>query len=473
MQHKYLPLIIAAALSALSAGANASGYRFGSQSISGQGTADSNAAEANDPSTIFYNPAGLSRLDGMQISAGATVVLPHSTFTDTGSTHFTGQPTGGTAAKDYVPDSVTAPSLYLSKKLNDQWAVGLGLFVPYGTKINYGSTWTGRYALSDVKLESVTLNPSASFKLNEHHAFGFGIDAEFMKAELGQAVDVPGTIAALSSGAGAAQGALLARQIAALGGNPALLRTAGDAHGSNEAKDWGWGFNLGYLFTLDQNTRFGLAYRSSISHQLKGSTVWDFSKVTTDPIVNGVLSASSHKVNSAALVSLRTPETLSANVFHQFDSKFAGMADVTFARHNRMGDLDIQFPGTTEGAEVIRQQWKNTVRVSLGGNYAYNEALTLRAGVAYDESPVQSAELTHPALPDSDRMQYSIGANWKLNARSSIDFAYSYLDFKDAKINYTNNCNPLMTTCTGNGETTRGLFQTHLSLVGISYNYKF
>lgn len=473
MQHKTLSLMIAVALGAMSVGAQASGYRFGSQSVAAQGTAEANGAEANDATTIFANPAGLSRLDGMQMSVGATVVVPHSTFKDAGSTRFTGQPTGGTAADDYVPTAVMAPSFYLSKKLNDQWSVGLGSFVPYGTKITYGNTWTGRYALTDVKLQALTLNPSASFKLNEQHAFGFGIDAEFMKAELGQAVDVPGSIAALSTGAGAAQGAALAKQIAALGGNPALLRTAGDAHGSNDGKDWGWGFNLGYLFTLDQNTRFGLSYRSSIVHKLRGSTIWDFSKVTADPVVNGVLSAASHKVNSAALVELRTPETLSANVFHQFDSKLAGMADITFVRHNRLGDLDIQFPGTTEGAEVIRQQWKNTIRVSLGGNYAYNEKLTLRAGVAYDESPVKNAELTHPALPDSTRIQYSFGANWKVANNASIDLAYSYLNFKDANINYTNKCNPLMTTCTGNGETTRGTYQTHLSLIGLAYNYKF
>jgi long-chain fatty acid transport protein len=473
MQAKHLPLIIAAALSAISAGAQASGYRFGSQSVSGQGTADANGAEAVDPSTIFYNPAGLTRLEGTQISAGATLVVPHASYNDTGSTHFTGAPTHGTTTEDYVPSVVAAPSIYVSKKLNDQWAVGFGLFVPYGAKLDYGNTWGGRYALSNMKLEAVNLNPSVAWKMNEHHSFGFGIDAEFMKAELGQAVDVPGSIAALSSGAGAAQGAALIRQIAALGGNPALLASAKDAHGSNDGQDWGWGFNLGYMYTLDQNTRFGLAYRSSISHQLRGSTVWDFSTVTSDPVVNQVLAAASHKANSAALVTLRTPETLSANAFHQFNSQWAGMADVTFTRNNRMSDLDIQFPGTTEGNEVIRQQWKNTVRVSLGGNYAYSENLTLRGGIAYDQSPVKNAELTHPALPDSDRMQYSVGANWKLSPRSSIDLAYSFLDFKDASSNYTNQCNPLSTTCTGNGETTRGNYQTHMSLVGLSYNYKF
>ncbi|HWW69175.1 MAG TPA: outer membrane protein transport protein, partial [Duganella sp.] len=204
MQRKHLPLIVAAALSLMATGANASGYRFGSQSVSAQGTADASGAEANDASTIFYNPAGMSRLEGTQISAGATVVVPHSTYNDTGSTRFTGSRTGGTQTSDYAPNSVTAPSLYAAKKLNDQWAVGFGLFVPYGAKLNYGSTWNGRYALTDVLVEAVTLNPSVSFKLNQQHSFGFGIDAEHMKAELGQAVDVPGTIAALRTPATAA-----------------------------------------------------------------------------------------------------------------------------------------------------------------------------------------------------------------------------------------------------------------------------
>ncbi|GGC76863.1 OmpP1/FadL family transporter [Undibacterium terreum] len=470
MKQKILPLFIAAALAALSTSALASGYRFGSQSVSAQGTADANGAEANDASTIFYNPAGMSRLEGTQFMVGATVVVPHSTYTDAGSTRFTRTPAGGTAASDYVPDSVTAPSLYLSHQLNDRWTVGVGMFVPYGTKINYGNTWTGRYALSDIKLESVAFNPSASFKLNEHHSFGFGISAEYMKASLGQAVDIPGSVAAL---AGTPTSAALVKQIIALGGNPAALAAVHDGHGSNSGKDWGFGFNLGYMFTLDESTRFGLSYRSSVVHSLEGNTIWDFSSVTTDPVVNKVLAASSHRANSAALVDLRTPETLSGNVFHRLNDRWDLMADVTWTRNSRMGDVHIQFPGTTEGDEVIRQQWKNTTRVSIGANYHYNDSLTLRGGLSHDQSPVPNDTLRHAGFPDSDRTQFSLGLNYKLSPKSSIDVAYSYLDFKDAPLNYTNNCSPLSTGCTGNGETTRGTFKTNLQLVGIAYNYKF
>ena len=480
MNPKYLSLMIAAALSAAAMNANASGYRFGSQSVSGQGTADSNTAEAADASTIFANPAGLSRLEGTQFSGGITAVVPHSSYEDQGSKRFTGTPVGGVATQDdYAPNAVAAPSLYVSHKLNDQWALGFGTFVPYGAKLDYDNNWTGRYALTKIDLKSVTLNPSVSFKLNERHSFGFGIDAEFMKAKLGQGVDVPGSIIFLNANAAnpavAARRAALLQAIVAKGGNPAALAAAKDGHATMDGKDWGVGFNLGYMFNLTQDTRFGLSYRSSIHHKLKGDAVWDFSGVTTDPVVNAVLQASSRKTNSPALVDIKTPETLSANVFSQIDDKLALMADLTWSRHSRMENLNIQFVGTGEGDEVIRQQWKNTMRASLGMNYKLNDAWLLRAGVAIDESPVDKSSLRHAALPDSDRKQISFGANWKVSANSSIDLAYSFLKFDDASTSYQNQCSPLAAagTCTGNGETTIGTWKTHMSLVGVSYNYKF
>jgi len=266
---------------------------------------------------------------------------------------------------------------------------------------------------------------------------------------------------------------VLVRQIAGLGGNPALLTSAGDAYAGVKGKDWGVGFNLGYLFTLDENTRFGIAYRSSIKHELKGGAMWDFSTVTSDAVVNGVLQGVSRRQNSDARVELRTPETLSVNAFHQFDARWAGMADVTWSRNSRMENIDIEFLGTGEGDEVIRQQWKNTVRVSLGASYKLNDDVLLRAGIAHDNAPVRSSELRHAALPDADRNQLSFGANWKLSPSSSIDFAYSYLDFKDAYGSYTNSCNPVAVGCTGNGETTRGTWKTHMQLVGVAYNQRF
>ena len=174
-----------------------------------------------------------------------------------------------------------------------------------------------------------------------------------------------------------------------------------------------------------------------------------------------------------ARVRLTTPETVSANAFHQINDTWAVMGDVTWTRNSRLKDLHIEFPGTAEGDEVIRQQWRDTVRVSLGANYRWSQSVLVRAGYAYDQSPVRNAELTHPALPDGDRNWLSLGLNVKVDDKSSIDLAYSYVKLDDVRSNYKNACYPTNTTCTGNGETTKGLYKTYLQLFGLSYNYRF
>jgi long-chain fatty acid transport protein len=438
--------------------------------VSAQGTAEANGAEAVDASTIYANPAGLTRLEGTQISGGMTVVAPHSTFSDGGSRRFTGASSGGlTTQNGYAPDLTALPSLYVSKKISERWTTGFGLFVPYGTKLDYDTNWSGRYALTNVKLESISLNPALGFKLTEQHSFGFGATAQFMKAKLGQGVDVPGSIGAL---AGTPAAATLLRAIVAAGGNPATLAAVKDGHGSMQGQDWGFGWNVAYLFQLDQDTRFGLSYRSSISHKLKGAAVWDYN-VTADPVVNAIIATSSGKANSAVLLDVRTPETFSINGFHQINTKWAVMGDATWTRSSRLSNLNIQFPKTVQGDEVILQNWKNTWRFSAGTNYALNEKLTLRGGIAYDQSPVADATLRHPALPDESRAQLSFGGNWMLNNDASVDLAYSYLHFKDAAGNYKNSCSPLTSGCTGNGELTKGKWQTHLHLISVAYNHKF
>ncbi|MFZ6721660.1 OmpP1/FadL family transporter [Undibacterium sp. Ji49W] len=470
MNPKFITLTIAAALGAVTLSSHASGYRFGSQSVSAQSTAEANGAEAVDASTVYANPAGLTYLDGTQIVGGVTAVVPHSTFSDTGSRRFTGTSSGGLTTQDsYTPGMVAAPSLYVSKKINNQWAAGFGLFVPYGTKLDYDNNWSGRYALTNVKLESINLNPSIGFKLNEQHSFGFGVSAQFMKANLGQGVDVPGSIAALT---GTPAAATLLRTIVAAGGNPAVLAGVKDGHGSMDGEDWGYGWNLGYLFQLDQNTRLGLSYRSSISHKLKGSAVWDFN-VTNDPVVNKIIAVNSAKNNSAVLLDIHTPETFSISGFRQIDPKWAVMGDATWTRTSRLTNLNIQFPGTVQGDEVILQNWKNTWRFSAGASYKPDEKLTLRGGLAYDQSPVAGTTLRHPALPDADRVQLSFGTNWKLNDNSSVDLAYSYLHFQDVDGSYKNSCSPLISGCTGNGELTKGTWQTRLHMISIAYNYRF
>ncbi|WP_047250214.1 OmpP1/FadL family transporter [Chromobacterium subtsugae] len=489
MKLKHLSLsvmIMGTALGLASTQAAASGYQFGSQSVSGQGSAHANGAEANDPSTIFSNPAGLTRLDGTQFSTGVTLVVPHSEYTDNGSKNVLGQPTGGDNGGTFAPKAVAAPTFYLSSKINDKLTAGIGMYVPYGAKLDYGFNWAGRYALKSINLQSLNINPSIAFKLDERNSFGFGVSAQYMKATLEQMADA---VDGLAIGGLMQQGITNPAQIAALApGVAAQLRqsgVSGDGLGHVQGDDWGFGWNMGYMFQLDDNTRFGLAYRSSVKQSLSGTSTWTFNNVTGNVTVGGVtlpaaVAAKFKHPDATASVDVTTPETASANFFHQLNPKIALMGDVTWVRNSRMQQIDIkQYSVPAQGDLVIHQNWRDTWRVSVGSNYQLNDAWMLRGGLAWEQSPVKSDDQRHPAIPDSDRIWLSLGANFKINKQSSIDMAYSFIDFKNANVNYSDSCTPagvnLSTggSCTGNGGTVKGSYKTYLQLLGLQYNYRF
>lgn len=472
MKIKNLSLLVAM-MGGAPAIALASGYHFGSQSVSAQGTAFASGAEAADASTIFYNPAGMSRLQGTQFSGGLTFVLPNSDYSDKGSTNYLKRPTGGGDGGSFAPDIVVAPSMYLTHQINDQITAGIGMFVPYGASLDYGGDWVGRYGLTKIDLMTININPSISFKLNDHHSFGFGVSAQYMNAELDKASDaVTGLKMGADAGAlGPASGAI------------AGLINAGAISGAGTIKikgnDWGYGFNLGYMYTLDEYTRFGIAYRSAISQKLRGSANWDFSGVNMTSAVPGAIQGAINSTlnkkhpDSDATVDVKTPEAVSINGFHQINDKWAVMSDVTWTRHSQMKSIDVNFNTAGEGDFVVRQNWRNTYKVSVGANYRYNDALLFRSGIAYDQSPVSNDNLRHSALPDSNRWLFSLGGNYQVTKLDSLDFAYTYVNFANANVNYTDSCTPVSTSCTGNGETTKGQYKTSIHMVGIQYNRAF
>lgn len=474
MRLKLLSLsVMAIGAGALPAQAFASGYNFGSQSVSAQGTAHANAAEAADPSTIYYNPAGMSMLEGDQISIGLTSVVPDSSYTDNGS-HTYG-PTSSTSYLNkignqspghFAPRTVIVPNLYMTHQIDNRWTAGIGIYVPYGAKLDYGGNWPGRYALEHINLQSVNINPSISFKLDEHHSFGAGLSAQYMSAQLQKAVDT-------------STGILMASANPAL---PAPLRAAlaaaapglGDGQVKLDASGWGYGFNLGYLYKLDDHTRFGLSYRSKIKMTLSGSANWDYSQVGGGAVSGTIqtLLRGAHN-DSAASTDVTTPQSATGAFYRDLTDKLAVMGTVTWTGHSDMQNITVKFLNTTEGNMVINQNWKDSWLYAFGANYKYNDKLLLRGGVAYDQSPTDGVGTRHPALPDSDRYWLSIGANYKFDKHQSVDIAYSYVWFKDADVNYADNCTPVSTSCTGNGETTKGTYKTHLQMLGLQYNYRF
>lgn len=448
-------LALAAAL-LLSQGAFASGYNFGTQSAAAQGTANANGAEANDASVIYANPAGMSRLKGTQTAAVLDMVLPTVEFFQSGQS--TGKvyatpttpvafPITGSNGGDPV-HTTFVPHGYITHEINSQWTAGLGVFVPFGAKVEFSDDFVGRYYGQKTDLKTLTINPSASFKLNEQHSFGFGLDMQYMKAKLQRKVATAGTPATAAGRAGAA-----------------------DATFNVEGDSWGYGFNLGYLFQMDDRTRFGVAYRSAISHDNKGD-----GKVT---LPTGAAGPST----SSARADLETPDALSFNAYHDVNDTWSVMADVTFTRHSKLDQIVIEAQPVT--TTYLQANWKDTYKISVGTAYRLNQDIKLRAGYMYDQSPSQSDADVLPTMPDNDRQWLSVGANWKLTKSDSFDFAYSYIFVRDRKIDrtYDNPTTPdyplgtMASDASVGGGTSlgrvQGTFRSHAQIFGVQWNHAF
>lgn len=368
---------VAGVLLAMAGGAAASGFALIEQSGSGLGNAFAGgAASAEDASTIFYNPAGMSRLHGKQIVVAAHAILPSAKFTGTG---LAGTDMGGDAG-----GLALVPNGYFAMEVNPQLRIGLGVGAPFGLQTEYTPTWVGRAHAIKSKLETINLNPSVAYQVNDGFSLGAGINYQRVRGELTS--------------------------------NPAATSIS-----SLTGSDSAWGYNLGALVNAGSKTRIGLAYRSDISYNLSGQVSF------TAPLA---------ALSGPVTLAVKMPASFSASVFHQLDDKWDVMADATWTGWGVFKELRVIRLTPLPTLPVTPENWRDTWRLSAGANHHYNEQWTARMGVAYDQTPVSDAFRT-ARIPDASRTWLSVGGQYKASTDSVIDFGYAHLFVNNAVINST------------------------------------
>lgn len=483
---RLMPVALAASvLAPLASPTQAAGYRFGTQSAAAEGTANANGAEAADASTLFANPAGMTRLSGWNVSGVLDYVDPKARFTDQGSSISlpgTGlQPRATATVGDSFSFAKAAivPHAYATYRASDTVAYGVALFVPWGTKLEYRPGWGGRYNLQNIELKSFSLNPNVAWKVTPELSLAAGLNLQYMEGKLLRAVPYASAYA---------KGLLGAAQQAAAAGAPGLAlqlqqqasqvfgNAAYDGSVAIKGKDWSPGLNLAALWEPAEGTRIGLAYRGSVNHKLKGSADWTqpanlpaevLAAITGKPY-NGA-SALDHN-DSDASVSVRTPESLSVQGFQQLTPTVAVMADFTWTRDSRLQQLRIDFANSTADS-ITPEHWKDSTKVSIGAQWRALPSLLLRTGYSRDMSPVPSRTRS-PALPDAHRTWLALGANWAFSESSSVDFSYGHVKLKDAAMNITDDAEGEL-PCNCSYATARGNYTTKATIFGVQFNVKF
>ncbi|UCG51825.1 MAG: outer membrane protein transport protein [Candidatus Latescibacterota bacterium] len=416
--------LILLVLVGMSAPAFSAGFAIIEQSVPGLGNAFAGqAAIAQDATTVYFNPAGLTWLEGHQVTAAVHTVIPQADFTNEGSTHIlqpaTTQPLAG--ADDGGGKAGFIPNLYYSLTLENGMAFGLGINAPFALTTEYERDWVGRYHAVESELHSLNINPCVAYRVHEKLSIGAGFSAQWMNAQLSNAIDF-GTLDA--SGA--------FDPFPPFG----LTPQADDGFAELDGDSWGFGFNVGVIFEPMEDSRIGVAYRSRISHDVEGNV-----EFTTPPELAPVWAATGFFTDTDATTTVDFPDDISVSAYHRFNPQWAVMADVKWTHWALFEELRFKFkppPGFDEDQHqpdgVTTESWEDSWRFSAGGTFEPNEQLILRTGLAYDQTPIPDPRHRTPRIPGEDRYWITLGAGYKISEMFSADIGYAYLFVSDPVI---------------------------------------
>lgn len=364
--------------------AHAAGFALIEQSASGMGSAYAGAsAIAEDASTIFFNPAGMTYIKGTQAVGALHLIKPNAEFNNQGSIKAQGFPPAGGEGGN-AGDLAFVPNFYFTTDINETVKFGVGVNSPFGLKTEYGDKWIGRFQADKSDLKTININPSLAFKVNDQLSLGFGISAMWAEATL-------------------------TRQINRVVAPESSIKIKGD--------DWGFGYNLGAMYQATADTRVGVSYRSKVSQHLDGKAKF-----------GAALAAGNTDVTADTTL----PESVSFSAFSRLNDQWDFLGDVSWTRWSQFKELRILRNNNTTLA-VTPENWDNTMRYSVGANYHYSDTIKLRAGLAYDEEAI-SNEFRTARIPGNNRKWLSLGAGWQYSPTTQFDIGYSHLFISDTKI---------------------------------------
>jgi long-chain fatty acid transport protein len=405
------------AIVALVAGrAFGAGFAIQEQSGRALGTAFvGEAATAVDASTIWFNPAGMTRLEGTQVVAGGHLIWARAHFEDRGSHlnpavgtgRLNGDEGGDGGAIGIVPDG------YIAHQLSDRWRVGLGVNVPFGLRTDWNRTWVGRYHAIQSELKTVDVAPTLAVKLLDGLSFGAGLDVQYAHAVLSNSLDLGGICIENAPRLGvppAFCGALGLRPQSTDG----FVRIRGDS--------WAVGYNAGLLWEATSRTRFGLAYRSRIDHTLEGDAEFVVpKKARVLQTTSGAL------VNTGGRAALNLPDQVRFDIFHQLTNRWSVQTGMQWTHWSRFKQLRFHFENPKQPTVVDPQNWDDSFRWGVGTQYRFAPRWVGRLGFAYDYTPIGSHADRAPRIPDSDRQWISAGIGYRFTDRIVIDAGYAHL----------------------------------------------
>lgn len=351
---------------------------------------------ANDPSAIYFNPAGITQLEGTNFYAGTTMILPLSSYTS---------PKPFETETEMIGQTFNIINFYATQKIGDRLAFGVSVNNQFGLGTKWPDTWPGRYLAVETEVKSFFFTPVIAYKILDNLSISGGATIAIANVKISSKVHSP------------------------VGGTEPLVTLTSD-------NATAVGFTAGLLWKVSDKLQVGASYRSESKFDFTGT-------VTSDPasFYHPLLKINIPYPNGGATAPLTTPQNISVGLAYMandmwtvtVDGQYVGWSsyntlDVTLTNYNSANPLA---PGST--VESTKRDYQNTYLVRVGCEYKPTDYFSFRFGVLYDHNPVKDAYV-EPTLPDADRIGLNVGFGGKLSDHLRIDVAYMYESFRDRTV---------------------------------------
>ncbi len=426
--------LVAICAGALAAGQASAGgviaYEVGTANV-GLASAGYNA-RAQDASTVFTNPAGMTRLPGTQILGSGQVLWANTQFSiDSGTSPRLGSNDGGhvTGSNGWF----LGGGGFLSYSMSPDLKLGFALTGNFGAPLEYDYNWVGRYYVQETTLLGISLLPSIAYKVNDKLSLGASLNAMYGK---------------------------YTNQVAINNVDPRF----GDGRLKLDDNTWGWGGNLGLLYEIDDRTRLGLTWNSQVNLDFNAPA--QFSNLA--PGLSALLN-SRGLLNSNLKVGIKVPQQVMASTFAQVNDRWAVLGSVGWQQWSKFGQVEIGIDNSTNPTSTSTNlNFKDTWHLAAGAQYRLSDPWLLNFGIAYD-SAFQSGNVS-PLLPVNSAWRFGVGG--ENHASKTFDwgavFEYLYGGTLDTNLHST-----LPVALGGRGNVVGSYNTTGTLFLGVYGNWKF
>ncbi|MDC3388327.1 outer membrane protein transport protein [Flavobacteriaceae bacterium] len=392
----------------------AGGYRVSIQGQKQLAMGHTGVAVISSAESAFFNPAGLSYLDGkLNVSFGASGIISKVKFQNT---------VNGYEAETDNPLS-TPFNLYASYKINDWLTAAIAVYTPYGSSVEWEKDWAGSNLINNIKLQAIFVQPTISIKVNEFLSIGGGPTYVNGSVNFNRNLDTGG-------------------------GN-----VNGDRSNVTVDKKGisAWGYNLGVMIRPTDKLNIGFNYRSKVVVEAENGEA-DFENISVLP--DGKFDAA-----------LPLPAEITLGLSYKFCKKWLFAFDYNFAEWSEYEALVVEFDNAA-GTSTNLRNYSDASTFRFGLQYDVNSKWTARTGIYFDESPVEDGYFA-PETPRNDSVGYTAGLSYRINDKFSIDASFLYLSFDETDNSYDYIQNP-----DGSYSSFGGTYKSSVFSPGIGISYK-